>query len=241
MVKIIYNLFSRNPNSNVATHWLQTIVNGFKAISKTNCVIRVDADKHSNWSSYKERDTSVCWSAYKVRNTSNKMKAICYNKDGSIFIEIYELPLPDGTQPLKPVFTDFIAHGRFNNNPEGNKEDSQFLANYLEADNAYLRNEQSRICLTPDKASLVPKAVFLGGLLIDYDYDPTVNETVVTLVDPNNQFNNPVKFKYILNGALKTNEVGKEKALVGKYILINAVDDYLYMSKAIVDMYYKFI
>ncbi len=228
MVKVIYNLFSRTPRSNSANpHWLQVVVEGFKAISKTTSTIRVDADMHTNWS------------AYKVRNTINKMKAVCYNKEGFIFIEIYELPTPDVSQHLKPVFSDFMAHGKFVNNPEGIKEASQFLANYLEKENEYYRNEQPRILLTPNYLLTVSGKVFLGGLLVDYDYDPTCDKTEVTIIDPATQYSNPTKHTYTLQGALRTAE--SENTLVGKYIIINNAGDYLYMSKPIISMFYKFI
>ncbi len=227
MVKVIYNLFSRTPRNNTANpHWLQLVVEGFKELSKTTCTIRVDADMHTNWS------------AYKVRNTINKMKAVCYNKEGFIFIEIYELPTPDVTQHLKPTFTDFIAHGKFINNTEGIKEASQFLANYLEIENEYFRNQQPRIALTPKDDLTVKGEVFLGGLLVDYDYDPTCNKTEVTIIDPANQYNNPTKHTYVLEGPLRM--TANDNSLIGKYIIINSVNDYLYMSKPIISMYYKF-
>ena len=228
MVKVIYNLFSRTPRSDITgQHWLQTVIDGFRNISKTESTIRVDADKFTNWS------------AYKVRNTTNKRKAICYNKEGFIYVEIYELPLPDVSQHLKPNFKDFSVHGKFVHNESGMKEASKFLANNLEVENAYFRNEQGRIKLTPNAMFTKESEVFLGGLLVDYDYDPTVNETVVTLVDPSKQYSNPERFTYTLKGMLRAMDA--EKSLVGKYILINKVDDYLYMTKPIISMYYQFI
>ena len=228
MVKVIYNLFSQAPKSNRANqHWLQSVVDGFKAISKTDNSIRVDADKHTDW----------C--AYKIRNTSNKMKAICYSKEGFIYIEIYALPLPDTTQHLKPTFTDFMAHGKFMNCRTGIKEASEFLANYLEINNEYSQSKQPRIVLTPNNQLTVVGKVFLGGLLIDYDYDPTSNRTTVTLICPHKQYDSPVKYTHVLNGQLKN--VDTENRLNGKYIIINNADDYSCMSKSIINLYYTFL
>lgn len=228
MIKIIYNIFSASPNLNLMhRHWLQSLMEDFKAISKTNSTFRVDADSRASWSSYK------------IRNTANRAKAICYSKDKKIYIEIYELPYPDITQCLKPKYGDMTAHGEFENTLEGKKLAAEFLSDSLENENLYTRSEQPRISLTTDISRVKEGAVFLGGIVTNYEVEDTADDVItVTIQDLKNQYTgiNPFKYRLKMNRTITT-----ARPKIGRFVIISSDTVYSFMTKDIFDLYYQFI